>query len=301
MAGLTPTGPLSGLPGMVFTDPDPAAPAEVLSGNPGWPQPGPPGYWADPVRYPGQMYSLGYGEYPTVPDPQTELIGAVGPVDPASTPGPDTPYWDATPYTHAGPWPRPVMDGHRPDEAAFLGAQSAALHADGMDNNKPGLVVGALQDQWTEYYNGPVDGALSTMPGTDKTAGWGSTDITAFPANINGTTDFPQHFHRRVAQGHNLPMDFLWMPGGQRPLVNTVHGMQALPVGENGPYAGQDAAYGYGSAGAVLTRPAGAYEAPAGPYQPDALSAQGLLEGPLLWPRARLRFPCSARSRRGPR
>ena len=282
MAGLTPTGPLSGLPGMVFTDPDPEAPAEVIGGNPGWPQPGPPGYWESPVRYPGQMYSLGYGEYPVVPDPQTELIGGVTPVDLAGAPGPGTPYFDATPNTHAGPWPHPVVDGQMPDSAAFLAAQSAALHADGLDNAKPGLAIAAAQDQWTEYYNGPVDGALPVQVGTDKSsAGWGSTDITANPGNINGTTDFPQHFHRRVATGRNVPMNFLWMPGGQRPLVSTVHGMQALPVASNGPYAGQDAAYGYGTAGAVLTMPAGAYEAPAGPYQPPALSGQGLLEGPI--------------------
>jgi hypothetical protein len=300
VAGLTPTGPLSGLPGMVFTDPDPESFAAVLTGDPGWPQPGAPGYWENPVRYPGQMYSLGYGDYPVTPDPQTELMDSPVPVTLAGTAGQDTPYFDATPNTHAGPWPHPVIDGQRPDSAAFLTAQSAALHADGMDNNKPGTVIGALQDQWTEYYNGPVDGALPATAGTDKSsAGWGSTDITAYPANINETTDFAQHFHRRVAQGHNLPMDFLWMPGGQRPLVSTVHGMQALPMGENGPYAGQDASYGYGSAGAVLTMPAGAYEAPAGPYQPAALSTQGLLEGPLLWAwTARSRFPCSARSRK---
>jgi hypothetical protein len=303
VAGLTPTGPLSGLPGMVFTDPDPAAPAEVTSGNPGWPQPGPPGYWADPVRYPGQMYSLGYGDHPVVPDPETDLIDSPGAVALAGSPGPGTPYFDATPNTHAGPWPHPLIDGQRPEGAAFLAEQSAQLHADGLDNAKPGLNIAALQDDWTEYYNGPVDGALPAQVGTDHTsAGWGSTDITANPANINATTDFPQHFHRRVAQGHNLPMDFLWMPGGQRPLVSTVHGMQALPTGENGPYAGQDAAYGYGSAGAVLTMPAGAYEAPAGPYQPAALSTQGLMEGPLLWrSTARSRFPCSARSRKRPR
>lgn len=303
MAGLTATGPLSGLTGVVFTDPDPEAPAEVISGNPGWPQPGPPGYWQDPVRYPGQMYSMGYGDYPVVPDPQTELIETPVPVDVAGSPGPGTPYYDATPSTHAGPWPSPVTDGQLPEGAAFLAQQSAALHADGMDNNKPGTVIGALQDDWAEYYTGPVDGALPAVVGTDKTsAGWGSTDITANPANINGTTDFPQHFHRRVARGHNLPMDFLWMPGGQRPLISTVHGQQALPTGENGPYAGQDAAYGYGSAGAVLTMPAGAYETPAGPYQPAALTTQGLLEGPLLW---RLRAPSrsrySASSRKRPR
>jgi hypothetical protein len=301
MAGLTATGPLSGLPAMVFVDPNPEAPAEVVSGNPGWPQPGAPGYWADPVRYPGRLYSVGYGENPVTPDPETDLIAAVTPVDVAGAPGPGTPYFDATPNTHAGPWPHPVIDGQRPDSAAFLAAQSAELHADGLDNNKPGTVIGALNDQWTEYYNGPVDGVMLTDPGQNKhvSAGWGSTDITADPANINATTDFPQHFHRRVAQGHNLPMDFLWMPGGQRPLISTVHGAQSLPTGQNGPYAGQDASYGYGSAGAVLTMPAGAYEAPAGPYQPAALSSQGLLEGPLLWRwMARSRSRCSASSRR---
>jgi hypothetical protein len=162
--------------------------------------------------------------------------------------------------------------------------QSAALHADGLDNRKPGLNIAAYQDAWAEYYNGPVDGELvapDTSQNKHVSGGWGSADITDHPANINQATDWPQHFRRRVATGHNLPMDFLWMPGGARPLVSTVHGLQALPVAAGGPFDGQDPAYGYGSAGGVLTRAAGDYEAPASPYQPGPLTGQGLLEGPL--------------------
>ena len=281
MTGLKPVGPVSGVRGIQFVDDNPEAPAAVVTGNP-WPSPG-SGYVASPLRYPGQMWSQGYGEDPIMPDPETGLITvAEGPPNAAAA-GPGTPYYDATPWTHAGPWPRPVMDSHRPDEAAFLREQSGALHADGLDNDKPGLNIAAVQDDWGEYFNGPADGVLvdSARDQDKSSAGWGSTDISAYPENINAHTDFAQHNHRRVARGKNLPMDFLWMPGGQRPLVNTVHGLQALPVGAGGAFEGQDPAYGYGSAGAVLTRPAGDYEPPVSPYQPGPLSRQGLREGPL--------------------
>lgn len=282
MAGVQPTGPVSGVSGIVFVDDNPEASPEVVTGNP-WPSPSGIGYQADPLRYPGQMYSLGYGEYPTVPEPETGLVATEIAYPSAGVAGPTTPYFDATPNNHAGPWPHPVMDGHRPDEAAFLVQQSGALHADGYDNRKPGLSIAAEQDQWSEYYTGPVDGTLVEGAGQDKysSAGFGSTDISSFPENINQHTDWENHFHRRVAQGKNVLMNFLWMPGGQRPLVSTVHGLQALPTGGNGPFAGQDPSYGYGTAGAVLTMPAGAYEAPSDPYQPTGLSQQGLLEGPL--------------------
>lgn len=282
MPGLAPTGPVSGVRGLVFVDENPEWTPEQVTGNPQ--QIGhAAGYWEHPVRYPGQMWSMGYGEYPVVPAPELGLVDQVMPQPGAGHAGPATPYFDATPNTHAGPWPRPVTDSHRPDEAAYLRQQSAALHADGLDNRKPGRNIAAAQDDWHEYYNGPVAGALVGPGGQNSrvSAGWGSTDAVQNPDGTNDRTDWSQHFHRRVARGHNLPMDFLWLPGGQRPLISTVHGLQALPTGPGGPYAGQDAAYGYGTAGAVLTRPAGDYEPPATPYQPPPLSQQGLLEGPL--------------------
>jgi hypothetical protein len=281
VAGIAAVGPVSGVAGLVFVDPNPEAPPEVVTGNP-WPSPGGPGYQASPLRYPGQLYSQGYGESPQLPDPETGLTETEVAYPQAGTAGPGTPYFDATPFTHAGPW-LPPYDTWHPDGAAEHAAASAAAHGDGLDGRKPGLVIAELQDEWTEYYNGPVDGSLVGDGGQNKraSAGWGSTDVTQNPDGVNDTTDFPQHFHRRAATGHNLPMDFLWMPGGQRPLVNTVHGLQALPVGAGSPYEGQDPAYGYGTAGAVLTLPAGDYEPPSSPYQPPPLSQQGLLEGPL--------------------
>ena len=288
MAGITPAGPVSGVAGLQFVDDNPEWTAEQVTGNPQ--QIGhAAGYWEHPVRYPGQMWSQGYAGYPTVPDPETGLVdtGVAYPL--AGVAGPETPYFDATPWTHAGPWAKlPPGDlaaaNDKPDGAAFLRAQSGALHGDGLDNRKPGLNIAAAQDAWAEYYTGPVDGELVAPDSSQNkhvSAGYGSTDIVDHPANINPHTDWPQHFHRRVATGHNLPMDFLWMPGGQRPLVNTVHGLQALPVAAGGPFAGQDPAYGYGSAGGVLTMPAGDYQAPAQPYQPGPLAQQGLLEAPL--------------------
>src|SRR5579864_515657 len=53
MAGVAPAGPVSGVSGLVFTDPSPEAPAEVVTGNP-WRSPG-SGYLASPLRYPGQL------------------------------------------------------------------------------------------------------------------------------------------------------------------------------------------------------------------------------------------------------
>lgn len=282
MAGITPVGPVSGIQGFVAVEDNPEWTAEQVTGNPQ--QIGhAPGYWESPVRYPGQLWSLGYGDYPTMPLPDTEIMDEGAAVPPAGLAGPDTAYFDATPNTHAGPWPAPVMDSHRPEEAAFLREQSAVLHADGYDNRKPGLAIAAAQDQWQELYNSPTDDAIYGDGGSNRhvSAGWGSTDSVQNPDGNNTHTDYPQHNHRRVATGHNLPMDFLWLPGGQRPLITTVRGLQALPVGTGGPFEGQDPAYGYGSAGGVLTMPAGDYQAPASPYTPPPLTQQGLLEAPL--------------------
>lgn len=280
MAGLTPTGPVSGVRGLVFTDDNPEAPAEVVSGNP-WRSPS-SGYVASPLRYPGQLYSQGYGERPLVPSPETGLVDDDAAYPHAAVAGPDTPYYDATPNTHAGPWAAPYDTWH-PDAAADRLVESYAAHGDGLDNKPPGLIIAALQDDWVEYWNGPADGVLVGDGGQNArvSAGWGSTDVTQNPAGINHTEDYALHGHRRVAVGKNLPMNFLWNAGGARPLVNTVHGLQALPVGAGGPYEGQDPAYGYGTAGAVLTRAAGDYEAPATPYQAAPISQQGLIEGPL--------------------
>jgi hypothetical protein len=282
VAGITPAGPVSGVRGLQFIDDNPEAGPEAVTGNP-WPSPAGQGYQASPLRYPGQMWSLGYGDYPVSRGPDTSLVDTDVAYPSAGAAGPDTPYFDATPNNHAGPWPHPVIDGHRPDSAAFLMQQSGALHGDGLDNRKPGLGIAAAQDDWGEYFNGPVDGTLVEAAGQNRysSAGYGSTDISSFPANVNEHVDWGNHFHRRVARGKNVLMNFLWMPGGQRPLHNSVHGLQALPVGDSGPFAGQDPAYGYGTAGAVLTMPAGDYETPAVPYQPGPLSRQGLIEGPL--------------------
>lgn len=282
MAGVAPVGPVGGVGGLVFVDDNPEAGPEVYTGNP-WPSAATAsGYLADPLRYPGQLYSQGYGESPQLPDPEPGLIDDQVAVHPAGYAGPGTPYFDATPNTHAGPWVGPY-DTTQPDQAAARLEASAAMHADGLDGKKPGLVISSLQDDWVEYWNGPADGALTGDGGQNArvSAGWGSTDETQNRAGFNDTEDYGLHGHRRVANGRNLPMDFLWMPGAQRPLVNTVHGLQDFPVGAGSPYQDQDVAYGYGTAGAVLTLPAGDYEPPATPYQPGALSAQGLLEGPL--------------------
>lgn len=280
MAGVAPVGPVTGVSGMVYVDDNPEASAEWVTGDP-YGSPG-SGYLANPVRYPGQLWSQGYGTDPMTPDPQTDLVDQGYPHVGASVPGQDTPYYDATPWTHAGPSVRPY-DTWQPDQAGERQEYSYAAHSDGLDNRKPGLILDADQDDWSEYWNGPAQGAMTGDGGQNKrvSAGWGSTDVTQNPAGINETDDYELHGHRRVAQGKNLPFNFLWMGGAGRPLISTVHGVQSLPVGAGGPFDGQDPSYGYGSAGAVLTMPSGDYEAPAGPYQPGPLSQQGLLEGPL--------------------
>jgi hypothetical protein len=283
VSGIAPVGPVSGVNGMVFVDDNPEAGPEVYTGNP-WPSPGAPGYLSQPLRYPGQLWSQGYGVSPQLPAPDTAVIDDDGgyAVPVAVTAGPGTPYFDATPNTHAGPWVGPY-ETNIPDQAAARAEVSAAMHADGLDNRPPGLIIAPMQDDWVEYWNGHADGALVGDGGQNSraSAGWGSTDATQNPDGHNQTEDFDLHGHRRVATGRNLPLNFLWMPGSGRPLVNTVHGLQALPVGQGSPYEGQDPSYGYGTAGAVLTLPAGDYEAPAGPWQPGPLTEQGLLEGPL--------------------
>ena len=281
MAGISGTGPVSGVAGLVFVDDNPESPPEVVTGNP-YPSPAGTGYQASPLRYPGQLWSQGYGEAPQLAYPDVDLLEADVAYPVAGSAGPDTPFFDATPFTHAGPWVGPYQT-NIPDQAGARAELSAEAHADGLDGRPPGLIVASLQDDWVEYWNGPADGVLVGDGGQNArvSAGWGSTDVTQNPAGINQTEDYGLHGHRRVATGHNLPMDFLWMPGAGRPLVSTVHGLQALPTGAGSPYEGQDPAYSYGTAGAVLTMPAGDYQPSASPYQPGPLGSLGLLEGPL--------------------
>lgn len=205
---------------------------------------------------------------------------------------PGTPGFDATPNTHAGPWPKflpPGLVGSvKPDAVALTAEQSGMLHADGLTGSyKPSIQGGSSpqQDDWQEYWN-PDDNVPPMLdPNVSKQSGrvvggWFSTDATGNPDGHNQYTMGNSHMHRRWSAG-TVPGAYMWMKPAGRPIVGIVPGPARPPVG-TGPFEGQDIGSGFQAYPGVLQHPAGAYEPPADPYQPAPLTQQsGLISADL--------------------
>lgn len=203
-----------------------------------------------------------------------------------------TPGFDATPNTHAGPWPKflpPGLVGSvRPDAVALTAEQSGMLHADGLTGSyKPSVQGGSdpMQDNWLDYWNpdpnvpNMLDPAVSKQSGR-VVGGWFSTDATGNPDGHNDHTMGNSHMHRRWSAG-SVPGAYMWMRPAGRPIHGFVAGPARPPVG-TGPFEGQDIGSGYQAYPGVLQHPQGAYEPPPDPYQPAPLTQQtGLISADL--------------------
>lgn len=275
MPGITGIQPLNGL----YAWEQPSADPFTLQGGPADPRHG------KPLINPNQPYPSQAGGWPGAQSntPDADWIDDYECYPSAGVGTPDTPYFDATPNTHAGPWPKGVPTTVLPDEVAQRRVETAILHADGLDNNKPSLLIPPLQDTWQDYWNPddnipnfqqPVNGQVKHSVG-----GYGSTDAVSNPDGHNDHGYGNSHMHRRWGAG-SVPGAYMWMKPGGRPLVGFVPGPARPPVG-TGPFEGQDIGRGFTAYPGVLTQPAGAYESPADPYQPPAMSQQQFIEAPL--------------------
>jgi hypothetical protein len=288
MPGITGVAPINGF---IQWD-DPSADPFTLQGSPVNPAHG--NALVNPDQpYPSEMAQ--WGDPNTQADRDGDYIdgsgaGAGGDTPNAGTGQFGTYGYDATPNTHAGPWPKGLPPGLvgsvTPDAVALQREESAVLHADGLTGSyKPWLnTADPLQDNWQDYWNPndnvpnmqePVNGQVKFVVG-----GSFSTDAVGNPDGHNENTMGNSHMHRRWSAG-SVPGAYMWMKPGGRPLVGLVPGPARPPVG-TGPFEGQDIGSGYQAYPGVLQHPAGAYEPPPDPYQPAALTAQsGLISADL--------------------
>lgn len=290
MPGITGITPLNGLYSYWNT-----ATAFEKLGGPANPAHSTPGYYGNPNVAGGQKLPSNmpqWGPANTQTDREDDYIdGNAAPQDPAGTGQFGTPGFDATPNTHAGPWPKflpPGLVGSvKPDAVALTAEQSGILHSDGLTgSSKPWLNhQDPLQDEWQEYWN-PEDKIPNMLdPNVSKQSGrvvggWFSTDATGNPDGHNENTMGNAHMHRRWSAG-SVPGAYMWMKPAGRPMVGIVPGPARPPVG-TGPFEGQDIGSGYEAYPGILQHPAGAYEAPPDPYQPAPLSQQtGLISADL--------------------
>lgn len=276
MPGITGIQPLNGM----YAWSDPSADPFTLQGGPANPKHG------QPLADPNQPYPWQAQGWPQAQSnmPSGEWIDDYQCYPSAGMGTPDTPYFDATPNTHAGPWPKGVPTTVRPDEVAERRIESMVLHGDGMDNAKPSLIISALQDIWQRIWN-PDDKTPNIQETVNNqvkhsVGGYGSTDAVGNPDGHNEYDYGNAHMMRRWGAG-SVPGAYMWMKPGGRPLVGFVPGPARPPVG-TGPFEGQDIGQGFSAYPGVLTQPAGAYEVPPDPYQPTALSQQSLIEAPLV-------------------
>lgn len=287
MPGITGISPLNGL----YVYPNEADPF-TQQGGPANPAHGQgtvvePGTIGQP--YPWQMNQWGTAQNQN--DRDGDYISDPEPVSPAGVGQFGTPGFDATPNTHAGPWPKflpPELVGSvLPDAAALQAAQSGELHGIGLTgSSKPWLNhQDPLQDDWRDYWN-PDDKVpnmqepLANSQVKHVVGGWFSTDAVGNPDGHNQYQG-NAHMHRRWSAG-SVPGAYMWMRPAGRPIVGIVPGPARPPVG-TGPFEGQDIGSGYEAYPGILQHPAGAYEPPPDPYQPAPLTQQtGLITAELV-------------------
>lgn len=277
--------PLTGLtPTVGSYTPDPELSPEEQQGGPADPRHGLP-LLGLPPNYPWQVLA---GVAPHGPYGQeAQMIGTTeGWIPPAGI-GDQDPRFDATPVTHAAPWPKGVEQSVDPDAVARQLEQSAAIHSSNtgaslrMTQRTP-----ALQDQWTDFYTVDAGTTLQDPNINDqiKSAaprGYGSTDRVSSFARQNSYGFDAAHLHRRYATG-SIPGNYMWMEPGGRPMIKTQAGPARPAVGEDSPFTGQDLGASYGPQGAVLYDVAAEYTAPPEPYLAPSY-APGPDPGDVAW------------------
>ncbi|HEY1617999.1 MAG TPA: hypothetical protein VGG25_10300 [Streptosporangiaceae bacterium] len=273
LAGLSPA-----ISPVVITDP--GAPPEVVHGGPASKVHGQP-EWENPFAYPW-IWQSGV-EFDADADYDPRLIGA--PPGELGT-GSDASLYSAPTETgsHAAPWPEfSVADGAVNDigRQADRALANADLHAldSGDADARTTVPPVTTQMPWgtdADYVSAGetilqgVPGQMQGQMGRDRVQG-------TPPLNEYGFDS--AHVRRPRAHG-DVPGNFLWLDGSQRPMIVQPAGRQTWPVGQGSPFEGQDHLMGIGSVdGAVLTGLPSDYQPP--PEPPTAPAAAD--DGPPAW------------------
>lgn len=260
---------------------DPGAPPEIVHGGPADAAHGTL-LWADPFPYPW-LYQAGVA----TPDATVagDLLGRTPPAMPAGT-DPSL-YASATETgSHAAPWPAfGTADSavNDIDAAGDRAAANALLHS--LDTGDPYAFEYACYPadvmpwELSPDYVSPGQSILSPdIP--DQLRGQMGRDRLQGLAPINRYGFDSAHVtrHGPVPTG-DVPGNFLWLDGSQRPLRTQIAGRITYPTGTGSYFEGQDP--GAGSVdGAVLTGLPTSYQTPpeppvAGPGQYDAAPVWG--------------------------
>lgn len=185
------------------------------------------------------------------------------------------PYWDTAPYTHAAPWPAdPIGDGSvQPENTARQLRQNYELRSKAGRNGfaDPSVINGVpQQDIWQEIWEvnpnsddlEPVNGQMRSgaAPG-----GRGGTDRTQSNARQNAYGFDSRHMHRRYA-ANSIPGNYMYLRPTARPMRKSLAGPARPPIGAGSQFEGQDLSSAFNTDGAILTQPAGQYQAPPTPY-----------------------------------
>jgi hypothetical protein len=224
----------------------------------------------------------------TNPGPVDDYIGQVIEAQDAGIAGVGTPYWDATPNTHGGPWPAGLDQtaGPAPPGRESWGSESYALHSDGLDFNLPMQATRLAVEpskKLNNENNDPSDNLQEAVPQQVALSSGGGLSTDAF-TNPRGRNDYGMGAAHRIharATSH-MPGNYQWLKPGGRPMVVTRFDTFDR-TGVDSPFYGQDQSevFQVDNSG-ILLNPAGEYEPPADPYQPAPLTQQSLIEGPLV-------------------
>lgn len=186
---------------------------------------------------------------------------------------------DATPVTHAGPWPKGVGDGDPkgPEnweyQQVMADIHSQDLGAVRANTQLPGVDKGSYDNTYIESEGSAL---LEAVPGQIKGAGAGKDVIQGYGKNDDYGYGGMHVLHR--TQKDSVPYNFQWLDPSERPfIVNNISGIQPTFNGPDSPYAEQgDTTQGMGQSAqgaAVLTDPT-PYEAPSSPgYDPSSPDA----------------------------
>jgi hypothetical protein len=258
ITGLAPVSP-------VFI-PDPGAPAEVIHGGP-----------ADPAHGNYLWDTTGYGMpwlwQPGVDTADASVAAALlGSVPPTAGAGTDPSLYSAPTETgsHAAPWPSfGTADGavNDRDQAAARQLANAELHSYDTGDALARLTNPPVTTQmpWSVEADYVTAGQSILQPVPEQMTGQLGRDRVQGTPALNADGFDSAHVYRTRATG-DVPGNFLWLDGRQRPMQVQVAGRLTYPVGSDTPFAGQVPGAGAVD-GAVLTGLPPVYSAP--PFPPS--------------------------------
>ncbi len=257
IAPLQPMGPV------IITDP--GAPPEIIHGGPANPSHG-QYTWVEPPVMPW-LYQPGVSTADATVD-----AALLGDLPPTAGAGNDPTLYSAPTETgsHAAPWPAfGTADGAVNDRQVtadrLAAMQDIRASDDGGAEAFTTIVPVATQMPWATEADYVTAGQTILQPVGDQLTGQVGFDRVQGTPALNADGFDSAHVNRPRAVG-DVPGNYLWLDGRQRPMLVQIAGRQSYPVGPDTPFAGQVPGVG-AVAGAVLTGLPPVYQAP--PFPPS--------------------------------